>query len=319
MGKDFIAKHKLHMVQKHISKNKIIEVPDDFNWEVYLELNSDIKKQGFTSEKLVYEHYDKWGKKEGRPYLKKNDDSITQPIKIENNPISQVIPSTINISTKIAVYTSITGGYDALKAHKNIDNNHFDYICFTDNRYQNVSGWKIREIPGFLGELEPAKRSRCIKILPHLFLEDYDISIWIDGSITIIGDLYQYIRTNFTNCNLLIAKHPDRNCIYQEAGAVINLKKDEKDRVNEQMGRYKKEHFPSNFGLTETGIIIRKHMNPDIIKFGKDWWNEVLRYSKRDQLSFEYVHWKTPNVEMKVVPPIDISSKIFHFTGHNIK
>jgi len=68
MAKSLSAKDTLHNVQKRIGKNTVIELPVDFNWQVYLELNPDVRKQGFINEKLACEHYDKWGKNEGRQY-----------------------------------------------------------------------------------------------------------------------------------------------------------------------------------------------------------------------------------------------------------
>ena len=58
------------------------------------------------------------------------------------------------------------------------------------------------------------------------------------------------------------------------------------------MKRYVKEGFPRFFGLTENGILVREHNNEDCIRIMDTWWDEVLNYSRRDQLSFMYAIWK---------------------------
>lgn len=77
-------KTNLHTVRKKIGKNTIVELPVDFNWQVYLELNPDVRKQGFINEKLASEHYDKWGKNEGRQYKSDLFKPQQQPVRKSN-------------------------------------------------------------------------------------------------------------------------------------------------------------------------------------------------------------------------------------------
>lgn len=64
-----------------------------------------------------------------------------------------------------------------------------DYICFTDNIDLLSDIWQIRLIPDELRNLSNVKKQRVIKICPHRYLREYDISIWIDGSMQVQGDL----------------------------------------------------------------------------------------------------------------------------------
>ena len=83
---------------------------------------------------------------------------------------------------KVAVYTCITGGYDSLKDPL-VVNKDVDYICFTDNARLNSNVWKIRSIPEELKMLSNVKKQRIVKICPHRYLPEYDVSVWIDGNI----------------------------------------------------------------------------------------------------------------------------------------
>ena len=43
--------------------------------------------------------------------------------------------------------------------------------------------WKLLPIPDELKHLNNVKKQRIVKICPHRYLKDYDISIWVDGNI----------------------------------------------------------------------------------------------------------------------------------------
>lgn len=118
---------------------------------------------------------------------------------------------------KVVVYTCITGGYDSLKQPKAVSAN-IDYICFTD-RFSGVLGaWKFVPVPDELKWLSNVKKQRVVKICPHRYLKEYDISIWVDGNISIIGNLNKFINQYDLNIKPFYTRvHPSRNCIYDEA------------------------------------------------------------------------------------------------------
>ena len=80
------------------------------------------------------------------------------------------------------IYTCLTGGYDRLEQPAAIAPD-WDYICFTDNMRMKGGAWKLRPIPEELKHLSNVKKQRVIKICPHRYLKEYDISIWVDGNI----------------------------------------------------------------------------------------------------------------------------------------
>jgi hypothetical protein len=135
--------------------------------------------------------------------------------------------------------------------------------------------------------------TRYIKILPHLFFKNYELSIYFDATYIINGDLNELLlRTLNPSFDLYFLQHPERNSIFEELSAVINLKKETEESVNKVKTRYIKENFPDNLGLTENCIIIRNHNKKNIIKLMEVWWNEIKNYSHRDQLSLVYAIWK---------------------------
>jgi hypothetical protein len=219
------------------------------------------------------------------------------------------------VKNKIVVYTCISGNYDSIKDIVNKEEN-IDYICFTDQDIFSNS-WKIKKIPEFLNYLDQTKRARCLKILPHLFLPEYEISIWVDGSIEVLGNINKLISENLNNY-FSICKHPDRTCTFEEASSIISLKKDTKEVVMEQMSRYESLGYPKNNGMVQSGIIIRKHNEEECKQISNNWWQEVLKGSKRDQLSFNFSIWNK-GYKIDVMRPSLLVSEYFQIYTHTSK
>ena len=213
---------------------------------------------------------------------------------------------------KIVVYTSISGSYDNLKEVIEPEKN-IEYICFTDQLIESKT-WKIKKIPEILNNLEQTKKARCLKILPHLFLQEYETSVWVDGNIQVKRSIKKFINENLKN-NFAIAKHPDRICVYQESEAVKKLNKDVSSTVDSQIEFYKELGYPEKNGMVQSGVIIRKHNEKDCIEICNDWWKELIKWSKRDQLSFNYSIYNK-NMIIDIFNPSIISSDYFDYWTH---
>lgn len=232
-------------------------------------------------------------------------DKVIQSSNSENEKVEEYKKNTV-------VYTCISGDYDSLKEVL-YPEPEIDYICFTD---QNLSSetWSIRPIPEILKNLEQTKRARCLKVLTHLFLSEYDTSVWIDGNIQVKGSVNDFIKNNLRNY-FAIAKHPDRVCVYEESKAVKELKKDTSPIVDKQIEYYKELGYPANYGMVQSGIIIRRHNDKNSIEICNSWWKEIVKWSKRDQLSFNFsIFNKKINVD--IFNPSIISSEHFDYWTH---
>ena len=188
---------------------------------------------------------------------------------------------------KKAIYTAIIGGYDNFVEPLFV-NKGFDYFLFTDNDKIKSTIYKIIKVKVPRG-LDNVRFARQIKILPHKFLPEYDLTVWHDGNITQQKDIKRLISN--MSFDYLLMKHPSRTCIYQEANAVTDMNLDDKTIVEKQMNTYRKEGIPSNEGMVQTGVMFRKKTK-EVVAFCEDWLKEVLSGSRRDQLSFNYVKWK---------------------------
>ena len=217
---------------------------------------------------------------------------------------------------KKVIYTCITNGYDNLIEPK-IKTEDFDYICFTDSNNLKSNIWEIRKMPNECLKYQKNKIDRSVKILPHKYLQKYDISIWVDANLSIKADLNEFLGeldTLSDNC-IWIPQHPCRDCAYEEANIVFSIGKDKSDKPKIQSEKYKKEGFPAHFGLTQNSIIVRKHNDKTCIKLMEMWWNEILNYSHRDQLSLQYCRWKSGINVIKLDRNTN-NSKYFEFIRH---
>ncbi len=198
----------------------------------------------------------------------------------------------------IVVYTAIFGQYDGLLPQPKFTN--IDYICFTDQPFKSKT-WKIEQIPPKYKD--HTRNSRMIKINPHLYLPKYDISVFIDGNFLVKKDINKLINDHLNDKLMLIFDHNQtevdaRDCIYKEYEALIELcqkfgiRRDDPAIMTSQVDDYKRQNYPENNGLISSGILIRKHHHPEVIKLMNVWWAELTKYSIRDQLSFNYAAWK---------------------------
>lgn len=191
-------------------------------------------------------------------------------------------------SSKIAVFTAIIGGYDQLLEPPACAD--CDFICFTDDAQLKSERYTIIPITA---RLEPIAESRRYKLLPHQFLPDYEFSLWIDGAVEITEPaLAESVRSLLSTHDIALCTHPDNDSVYAECERCIQLQKDDTSILTSQIKHYRNEGLPATTGLYAGGIIARRHHAPEIRQFNEAWWGEYNQFSKRDQLSLNYLLWK---------------------------
>lgn len=207
---------------------------------------------------------------------------------------------------KYAIYTAVVGNYDEILQPKVIDDR-FDYILFSnDMKETNIGVWQVRPI-NYTNEVQ-TKIARWVKTHPEELLPGYEFSIWMDANVR-IKTSYTYSKSidmYSSNIDVATIKHPKRNDIYSECGAVLGYCLEKEDIVFEWLKVIHKAGFPAQSGLNETNVLYRRHC-PKVKDMDALWWNCIEQYSKRDQLSFNYVLWKL-NIECKMFLPESVSA-----------
>lgn len=166
-----------------------------------------------------------------------------------------------------------------------------DFFCFTNNGNNVPPPWKVIE-SGFEIHGNHKIDAVRIKCLGHFLLKDYDILIWVDGNIVILGQLRPFVISLVEQGCIFTNKHRSRDCIYKEANACILEGKVDPFATKTHIEKYKEAGFPRHFGLHETTVVVRHQSNTIVRQFNEIWWNEFKNGAFRDQLSFDYVRWR---------------------------
>lgn len=198
------------------------------------------------------------------------------------------------MSRKI-IYSALVGDYDHFPKHFILQNDEWEHILFTDSKFENniINGWKIKPLSHIIKE-DNVKTARWHKLNPHLLFDDCLFSVWIDSNIKILDD-YIYKRSQYLfNKETIIAsvKHPERDCIYEEAKECLVLGKDKKENINSIVNFLKEERYPRNLGLFESNLLFRNHNYKQINNYNELWWSYLDKYTRRDQLTMCLVLWK---------------------------
>ena len=198
------------------------------------------------------------------------------------------------------VHTTNFNNYDSLKPINFASD--LEFICFSDNKNLKTKGWK--HIYFNDKNLSLIENTRKIKLFPHYFLKDIEESLYVDGNISIHKDPTYLFDKYLNNQNsLAIAKHPLRDCLFEEAEDLLDsnwFSKNEKLKLMLQLNKYKKIKMPRNFGLTENNIILRVNNAHQNKLMSELWWNELMIGCNRDQISLPYIIWKN-NIEYQTI------------------
>ncbi|XP_074565731.1 putative hexosyltransferase MUCI70 [Curcuma longa] len=163
------------------------------------------------------------------------------------------------------------------------------------------------------------------KMLSHRLFPNARFSIWVDSKSQFRRDPIGVLEALLwrTNSVLAISEHGARSSLYDEAKAVIKKHKATPEEVEIQLNQYRQDGIPDEKrlngkkALAEASVIVREH-TPSTNIFMCLWFNEVVRFTSRDQLSFPYVlrRLKIPRVNMF---PVCTRKDLVNSIGHTRK
>lgn len=191
------------------------------------------------------------------------------------------------------IYTYITNRYDSLK-EPGVCNRDWRYICYSDTG-QDSAVWDVQDIDTKWQQgLSSKQIASLLKIEHYNFAPgDSDLVITIDGSMQIIADLNDVVDALWEDgLDMVIARHPKRDCVYQEAVAVLEKGFDTPSSVSPQVWRYFLEGYPASNGMYGTRMMIKNNRSANLRRMCEIWSQEYRRGSCRDQLSLNYAIWK---------------------------
>jgi len=181
---------------------------------------------------------------------------------------------------RLVVFTSLTGDRDTLRDTQVWGD--AKWIAFTD--HEPVGKWEAR--PPFDKFVSTRRNSRAQKLLPHQFL-NCDYSIYIDANLSLKVDPQKLVDEWLKDHDIAVFKHPERNCLYDEAVICATHKLDDPELIIAQVKKYEEKGFGKKRGLGECNVIVRRH-NSSIARLNEAWFAEWAANSVRDQISFPW-------------------------------
>ncbi|KAK8944723.1 hypothetical protein KSP39_PZI007637 [Platanthera zijinensis] len=213
----------------------------------------------------------------------------------------------------VVVASAIFGKYDVMQQPRNISEISKRTVCFymfldeeTEAYIKNSSGlddtkrvglWRIVVVRN-LPYADARRNGKVPKLLLHRLFPNARFSLWVDGKLELVVDPYQILERFLwrKNVSFAISRHYRRFDVFEEAEANKAAGKYDNASIDSQIGFYKSEgltHYsdkklPITSDVPEGCVIIREHI-PITNLFTCLWFNEVDRFTSRDQLSFSTV------------------------------
>lgn len=202
---------------------------------------------------------------------------------------------------KIAVVTASIGSKDIQEPPILFDNT--DFYAFVDESKLNIKdSWKRNKFIDFSFDTvyKNRRNAKIYKVLPHFFVPDYDYYIWIDSTHYVAMEPIKIIDDLLSDSDIAVFKHPERNCVYEEAEFVKKINYDHHNLIDSVLEFYRNQNYPRNSGLYENPARIQRN-TPEIQKMMFSWWEMICKYTSRDQITFPYV-LNRYNIKPTIIP-----------------
>jgi hypothetical protein len=188
------------------------------------------------------------------------------------------------MSVKRVVYTALLGGYEDLIEQTVAAGSGVDFICFTDDPKLTSTTWQVRLVQP-LFPFDMVRSQRDLKIRGHDDLAGYDEILYIDNAVYLRQNPADILSKWLAEHDYAVAPHSFRERVIDEFDEVLALSYDDPARVSEQLLHYA-ELYPDVLEQQPywNGMSARRN-TPEVGRMMNLWFDHVLRFSRRDQLS----------------------------------
>ena len=192
---------------------------------------------------------------------------------------------------KTIIYTVIIGNYDSIKQPLVIEEG-VEYVLFTNNpNIQDAGVWRVVQIPAEQWQRRTEREnnillSRKVKMLPHKYLpKGCELSIYLDADMLIKGPLTRLLKDLREDTLFAACRHSYCKSVQEEIEDLLVKNMIQPEQVKEQWQKYTEWGFRDDLGISENGLLIRKHNNQHVQSLMQLWWKEYQQGCLRDQLS----------------------------------
>lgn len=200
---------------------------------------------------------------------------------------------------KLVIYTVLTGSKEPLgnpleflqTAETDLE---IAFACITDNPDFKSDIWRFLPIDQRTLVAPADKLSRHPKCNPHLYFPDFEYSLFIDNIVKFkrlptSADLTENNLSGGEGYIFKVFPHFHRKYLQEEALAIVSLKYDSFENISRQLDFYQSVMPLEKIEPLTTGtVLLRKHHHPLLKDFGQLWWQQILQFSKRDQMSLDF-------------------------------
>jgi FkbM family methyltransferase len=204
---------------------------------------------------------------------------------------TQILGNTIAMASAMAewqracVYTCLTGRYENLNEQPMAAQSAIPFLCLTDEATLQSSTWRVVKVDPVFA-MDPVRSQRVLKLLPHRFLPDFDVSIYIDNSVVLTRKPEDILDRYLASSDFALPTHSFRSRLIEEFLEIAKFGLDDPLRISEQLNHYMSSDPAA---LDErpywSGIQFRRHRAHNVQHALETWAAHVQRYSRRDQLS----------------------------------
>ncbi|CAI7860582.1 unnamed protein product [Closterium sp. NIES-54] len=218
----------------------------------------------------------------------------------------------------IVVVSAIFGAYDVVQQPSNVSEEARQQLCFVmfvdettfnefirdgtlkQPRTRRVGLWRLVVVhkPPYR---DPRRTGKIPKLLIHRLFPNVQFSMWVDAKLQLVQDPYIILERFLWRGNFswAISKHYKRFDVFVEAEANKAAGKYRNASIDEQMEVYRsdgmtpfsEDKMPIISDVPEGCVIMREHTALSNL-MACLWFNEVDRFTSRDQLSFGYTRDK---------------------------
>ena len=192
---------------------------------------------------------------------------------------------------KTIIYTVITGNHDTIKQPLVVEEG-VEYVLFTNNPEISEAGvWKVVQIPSeqWQGRTEKENNillSRKVKMLPHKYLpKECELSIYVDADMLIKEPLTKLLNDLHEDTLFAACRHSYCGSVREEIEYLVAKGMVDVTQIENQWQRYVELGFEDALGISENGLLIRRHNDARVAQLMELWWEEYQNGCLRDQVS----------------------------------
>ncbi|CAI7773967.1 unnamed protein product [Closterium sp. NIES-53] len=243
---------------------------------------------------------------------------------VDETTFNEFIPSLHPLSLLLPAHPHarasfpLPGAYDVVQQPSNVSEEARQQLCFVmfvdettfnefirdgtlkQPRTRRVGLWRLVVVhnPPYR---DPRRTGKIPKLLIHRLFPNVQFSMWVDAKLQLVQDPYIILERFLWRGNFswAISKHYKRFDVFVEAEANKAAGKYRNASIDEQMEVYRsdgmtpfsEDKMPIISDVPEGCVIMREHTALSNL-MACLWFNEVDRFTSRDQLSFGYTRDK---------------------------